>query len=329
MKQTLVLLAFLIVSAVTGTQAAMSDACQTKLRSVIPDGWELRKQEGAASLAVMRKAAISPKELNLIPIPSSPCDGEGSMKNASSMGIRVWYSIESLGACSEDEYNQRKARNIKLQAERKVLMDRIEHIPLKPNVKPSLLARAPRNEQEKELLNQYESLLQQVEVLPTHYDGNQGFSLRLIKSFWGAEIIAPTVLEEIEGVKKAIEAVLVPYEGTLSAHPTTKHCFSGEWVRGQPLAGGFYSEKLVISGDSAQLYEDGKLVLRGKAFQRNEKLLIKPTIYQSRYYQGRGDCWANFSDNGQVLSLFGSLKGQLAFVRKEMAEEDPARRCAL
>jgi hypothetical protein len=325
MKQTLVMF-FLIMSVVTGTQAAMSDACQAKLRSAIPEGWELVKQEGADLITVTRKAPIPPKELTLKAIPSSPCDGEGSLKNASATGIRVWYSIDSLGACSEDEYIQRKVKNIKFQVARKALLDQIQKMPLKPNEKPSLLARVPRNKQEKDILSEYERLSPQMEVLPTHHDQNEGFTLSLNKSYWGAEIITPAVLEEIEGVRKAIETVLVPYE--VSTQAKKENRFSGEWVRGQPVAGGFYSERLVISGDTAQLYEDGKLVLRGNAVLSGEKLLIKPTVNQSRYYQGLGDCWANFSDNGQALSLFGSLKGQLSFVRKEMAEEDAARRNA-
>ena len=182
-----------------------------RIRVVIPTGWEVGQQAGTPNITVTRKAAIPPGELTFKPIPSSPAFGEGSARHAKTNGIRVWFGLEPVGACTAAEYEQRKAHNAGIQAQLEPLRKKIEQIPFTPRVKPSLLTRTPRNDEEKSWLAEYADLSSKRLILPTHHVDGTGFLVTLVQSYYGARVTAATSSAEISAVRKAIETVLVPY----------------------------------------------------------------------------------------------------------------------
>ena len=101
------------------------------------------------------------------------------------------------------------------------------------------------------------------------------------------------------------------------APPNTSsiQAFVGEWKRGQPSADGTYSERVVITQKTFELYEDGKLVLTGSPFLNGGKLIIEPDTNTSRYYGNLGGCWPLLRSDNTWLSLCGKVKGQLDFDR--------------
>jgi len=190
-----------------------------KIRVVIPAGWEVGQQAGTPNLTVTRKAAIPPGDLAFKPIPSSPAFGEGSASHAKTNGIRVWFTLEPVGACSAAEYEQRKARNAEIQALLEPLRKKIEQIPGTPGVKPGLLSRTARNEEEKSWLAEYANVSSKRQILPTHHVDGKGFLVTLVKSYYGASITVANVRDEIDAVRMAIEKVLVPYESPANGDP--------------------------------------------------------------------------------------------------------------
>ncbi len=146
-----------------------------KIRVVVPDGWEVRPQAGTPHVTVTRKATPPPGDLAFKPIPSSPAFGAGSENHAKINGIRVWFTLESVGACSAAEYEQRKARNAGLLAQLEPLRSKIERIPVTPRAKPSLLSRTPRNEEEESWLAEYANISPKRQILPTHHADGTGF----------------------------------------------------------------------------------------------------------------------------------------------------------
>jgi len=184
-------------------------AIQEKLRSVVPPSWEVEQETGTSAIKVKRKEYIPPKELTIRAI---PCAGLPAMSDASAKGILVWFYIEPVGACSDAEYKQRKAKNAEVRAQQEILARKISQIPSNPHTKPSLLARIPRNDEDKALLSEYEKLSNQLKIQPTHRTKDEAFCVTLVQDYWGATINNAAVLAEIDNVKKAIETVLVPYE---------------------------------------------------------------------------------------------------------------------
>jgi hypothetical protein len=192
------------------------------LRAVVPAGWEVGRQEGISVITVKRKELIPSADLTIKPIPSSPAWGEDSMEYARTQGIRVWFFIEPGGTCTKTEYSRRKVQNANVRAQQEELAKKIRLIPPNPRTKPGLLARIPRNEEDKSLLSEYEKLSKQLKVLPTHHHNQDGFCVSLLKSYWGATINTTAVRKEIDDTQKAIETVLVSYE-PLSEVEKNKH----------------------------------------------------------------------------------------------------------
>ncbi|MCX6880578.1 MAG: hypothetical protein NTW21_43250 [Verrucomicrobia bacterium] len=207
------LLPLLLSVAFTGHVAAegVPDVIE-EIRVVTPAGWEVGRPAGVSNITVTRRAAIPPGDLAFEPIPSSPAFGEGSASHAKLNGIRIWFTLEPVGACSAAEYEQRKARNAGIRAQLEPLRKKIERIPGTPGVKPSFLSRTPRNEEDKSWLAEYANVSSKLRILPTHHVDSNGFLVTLVKSHYGASITAATVSDEIDAVRKAIETVLVPYQ---------------------------------------------------------------------------------------------------------------------
>ena len=204
---TVWLAGFMFAGAAEGTHDLTDRIC-----GVIPSGWEAGRQAGIPNVTVTRKAAIPPGDLAFKPIPSSPAFGEGSENHAQQNGIRVWFTFEPVGACSAADYAQRKAYNAGIQAKLAPLRKKIERIPGTPGVKPSLLARTPRTEEEKSWLAEYADLTSKLQILPTHHFDGNGYLLTLVQNYYGASITSSTVSDEIEAVRKALEKVLIPYQ---------------------------------------------------------------------------------------------------------------------
>ena len=182
-----------------------------KIRVVLPAGWEVGQPADTPDVTVTRKAAIPPGDLAFKPIPSSPAFGEGSASHAKTNGIRVWFTLEPVGTSSAAEYEQRTARNAEIRAQLEPLRKKIERIPGTPGVKPGLLSRTPRNEEEKSWLAEYADVSSKRQILPTHHLDSNGFLVTMLQSYYGAQIAAATVRDEVDAVRKAIETVLVPY----------------------------------------------------------------------------------------------------------------------
>lgn len=183
-----------------------------KIRVVIPTGWEVGQQAGTPNITVTRKAAIPPGDLAFKPIPSSPAFGEGSEGHAKTNGIRIWFTLEPVGACSAAEYKQRKVRNAEIQAQLEPLRKKIEQIPGTPRAKPSLLSRTPRNAEEKSWLAEYADISSKLQILPTHHFDGTGFLVTLVQSYYGAQIASGSARDEVDVVREAIATVLIPYQ---------------------------------------------------------------------------------------------------------------------
>ncbi len=199
---------FILRSAIAGDDTNLFE----QLRIAVPPGWEVVRQTGTISVNVTRKRFIPAVDITTTPVPSSPAFGEGNEHYAMSNGIRVWFYIEPVGNCSDAEYSQLKSQNAKIWSQLEQLRTKIEQIPYKPQVKPSFSSRAPRNEEEQSWLAEYNLLRKQLKVIPTHHSGTDAFCINLLKSYSGATIHTPVILEEIGSVKKRIETVLEPYE---------------------------------------------------------------------------------------------------------------------
>jgi len=102
----------------------------------------------------------------------------------------------------------------------------------------------------------------------------------------------------------------------LSGHISGNQGFIGEWIRGKTSKDGYYSERLVVTQKTAELYEDGDLVLKGIPTVKDDKLIIEADMNNSRYYAKLGGAWGQLRNNDQSLDLFGKIKGLLCFDRK-------------
>jgi hypothetical protein len=201
----------LIGSAIAGDNSDFFE----KVRAVLPPGWDVAQKVGTSDFTITRNALVPPSDLadNPRPPPSLP---EGI--DARTKGIRVWFIIEPIGVCTDADYVRRRSQNSEIRAQMDTLRKKIEQIPPTPHIgprKPSsldLLLRTPRNQEEQSWLTAYEALRKQLQLVPTHHYSNKGFFIFLLRSYDGVIIKTLSILDEIDGVRKAVETVLVPYE---------------------------------------------------------------------------------------------------------------------
>jgi hypothetical protein len=185
-----------------------------RLKRIAPLGWEVVPTASTAVVTVTRKQFIAPTNISVTPVPSSPAGGEGSVLDAKTRGIRVWFFIESVGFCSETEYTRRQTNNSNIWEQLKPLGEKVEQIPPTRGIKPSFLSRTPRNAEEQSWLDEYNRVRKQLVILPTHHEGTNAFVVSLLKGHPGATINSAPILEEIESTRKTIETILIPFKPT-------------------------------------------------------------------------------------------------------------------